>query len=238
MLPQILEKQTTHLFYATIFIRRFFMRKRILLLICSFVLVFSLTSCGVKDVLELDKNLHNIVEVVSGEAGLEGIYYQDKMYYIDRWNLFTVTINSYDIYEGDVLVSWNGPRFGYKAVFYSYTKDAPLFIYEMAFDDVFFHETYDYTQDTFVIDGTDAEIVFSDIVSDLSVNTDWLFREDACVQLHSKKHPRIRMELDLKCSGDQWYIRTSTLRERRSRPSTAWAVSDAFVQLLTQNGII
>ena len=147
--------------------------------------------------------------------------------------------DGYDIYEGDVLVSWNGARFGYSAMFYSYTKDAPLFIYEAAWDYLFFHETYDYTQDTFVIDGTDTEIAFSDIVSDLSKHINWAFlEEDACVQLHSKEHPRIRMELDLKCSGDHWYIRTSTLRERRSRPSTAWAVSDAFVQLLADNGII
>ena len=209
------------------------MYQKTLLLICSFVLIFNLTSCGVNQVLELDENSHYVIEVVKREEGLEGIYYQDEIYYIDRWNLFTVTNDSCNINEGDVLLSWNGARFGYKKVFYSYTKDTPLFVYETAFDDVFFNERYDCLSDTFLIVGTDAEIVFSDIVSDFSKYTNVDLQEDVCVQLYSKKHPRIRVELNLECIENQWFCCSAL-----SGSSPTWTVSDVFVQLLSENGTI
>lgn len=209
------------------------MHKKILSLIFSFLIIFNLTSCGVKQVLELDETLHNVIEDVRGEGGLEGICYQDQMYYIDRWNLFAVRNDSCNINEGDILLSWNGSRFGYKKVFYSYTKDTPLFIYDATFDDVFFNETYDYLSDTFVINGTDAEVVFSDIANDLSKHTDMNLQEDVCIQLCSKKHPRIRMELDLEYIENQWYFCSAL-----SGSSPTWTVSDTFLQILSDNGII
>ncbi len=209
------------------------MHKKILLLICSVFLMFNLTSCGLKQVLELDENLHDVIEEVRGEDGLECIYYQDQLYYIDRWNLFAVRNDSWNINEGDIKLSWNGARFGYKKVFYSYTKDAPLFIYETAFDDVFFHETYDYTSDTFIINGTDAEIVFFDIVSDLSEHVNVNLQEDIFIQLHSKNHSRIRMEFKLQFIENQWYFCSAL-----SGSSPTWTASDAFVQILIDYGII
>ena len=209
------------------------MYKKILLLICSFILMFNLFSCGVEERLELDKNLQYAIKDVKGEDGVDGIYYQDEMYHIDRWNLFTVTDDSCNINEGDVQLSWNGPRFGYLTMFYSYTKDAPLFIYETACDDVFFHETYDYTADTFIIADTNAEIVFSDIVSDLSKHENVNLQEDITIRLYSKNHPRIKMELDLECIEGQWYFRSAL-----SGSSPTWAVSDSFVQILLDYGII
>jgi hypothetical protein len=209
------------------------MYKKIFLLICSLILMLNLTSCGINDVLELDKNLRYVIEDVWGEDGLEGICYQDETYYIDRWNLFTVTNDSWNINEGDVQLSWNGSRFGYMKAFYSYTTEMPLFIYETANDDVFFHETYDYTADTFVIAGTNAEIVFSDIVSDLSKHENVNLQEDITIRLYSKNHPRIKMELDLECIEGQWYFRSAL-----SGSSPTWTVSDSFVQILLDYGII
>ena len=218
------------------------MYKKILLLICTFILILSLTSCdieemlmsnGGKEVLELDENLHNVIETVKGEDGLEGIYYEDELYYIDRWNLFAVTDDSWGADEGDVLLSWNGLRFGYKQMFYSYTKDTPLFIYETALDNVFFNKTYDFFSDTFVINGTDAEIVFSDMTNDFSKHTNGDLRETVCIQLYSKSHPRIRMELELEYIENQWYF-SSFLQG----PSPDWTVSDVFMQILSENGII
>ena len=155
------------------------------------------------------------------------------MYRIDRWNLFTVTDDNWNINEGDVQLSWNGPRFGYLTVFYSYTKDSPLFIYETSCEDVFFHEKYDYTADTFIIAGTNAEIVFSGIVSDLSKHENVNLHEDITIRLYSKNHPRIKMELDLECIEDQWYFRSAL-----SGSSPTWTVSDSFVQILVDYGII
>ena len=209
------------------------MHKKTLLLICSFILMFNLASCGVKECFELDENLHYAIEEEKGDVGVEDICYQDEMYYIDSWNLFTVTNDSWNINEGDVQLSWNGSRFGYKKVFYSYTKETPLFIYETACDDVFFHETYDYTSDTFIIVGTDVEIVFSDIASDLSKHANVNLQEDICIQLYSKKHPRIKMELDLVCIESQWYFRSAL-----SGSSPAWTVSNSFVQILVDLAII
>lgn len=209
------------------------MYKKTLLLICSFMLIFNLTSCGVNQVLELDENSHYIIEAAREEDSLEGIYYQDEMYYLDRWNLFTVTNDSFNIDEGDVLLSWNGARFGYKKIFYSYTKDAPLFIYETASDDVFFNERYDYLSDTFLITGTNAEVVFSDIVSDFSKHTNVNLQEDICIQLYSKKYPRIRMELNLECIENQWHFCSAL-----SGSSHTWTASDTFVKILVDHGVI
>ena len=209
------------------------MHKKILLLICIFILIFSLTSCGIKEALALDESLHDVIEDIKGEDGVKSICYQDETYYADSRNLFTVTSDDWNIDEGDALLSWNGSRFGYKKMFYSYTKETPLFIYETAYDDVFFHKAYVYTSDTFIIDGTDAEIVFSDIESDLSEYTDVNLQEDAHVQLYSKNHPRIRMELDLLCIEDQWYFRSAL-----PGSSPIWIASDAFVQILFDYKII
>lgn len=209
------------------------MFKKILLLICSLILMFNLSSCGVKESLELDKDLQYAIKDVKGEDGLEGICYQDETYYIDRWNLFSVTNDSWNINEGDVQLSWNGSRFGYMKVFYSYTTEMPLFIYETANDDVFFHETYDYTADTFVIAGTNAEIVFSDIVSDLSKHENVNLQEDITIRLYSKSHSRIKMELDLECIEGQWYVRSAL-----SGSSPTWIASDSFVQILVDLEII
>lgn len=209
------------------------MHKKTLLLICSFILMFNLVSCGLKERFELDKNLQYAIEDIRKENGVEGIYYQDEMYYIDKWNLFAVTNDSWNINEGDVQLSWNGPRFGYLKVFYSYTKDTPLFIYETVFDDVFFNETYDYTSDTFIIVGTEVEIVFSDIVSDLSKYTNMDLQEDICIQLYSKRYPRIRMELDLQCIENQWHFCSAL-----SGSSPTWTASNKLIEILSENGII
>ena len=206
--------------------------KKALLLVCSFILIFNLTSCGVKERLELDKNLHYAIEEARGEDDIEGIYYQNELYYIDNWNLFTVTNDTWNINEGDVQLSWNGPRFGYLKVFYSYTNETPLFIYETAFDDVFFQETYDYTADTFIIAGTNTEIVFSDIVSDLSKHSESTLQEEVCIQLYSKTNPRIRMKLNLGRIEGQWYVCSA------SGSSPTWTVSDSFVQILLDLAIV
>ena len=195
--------------------------------------MFNLVSCGLKERFELDKNLQYAIEDIRRENGVEGIYYQDEMYYIDKWNLFAVTNDSWNINEGDVQLSWNGPRFGYLKVFYSYTKDTPLFIYETAFDDVFFNETYDYTSDTFIIAGTEVEIVFSDMASDLSKHANVDLQEDISIQLYSKNHPRIRMELDLICIENQWYFRSAL-----EGFSPTWTASNKLIEILSENGII
>ena len=209
------------------------MYKKILLLICSLILILNFTSCGLNDVLALDKSLQYVIEDVRGDDGLEGICYQDETYYIDRWNLFTVTNDTWNINEGDVQLSWNGSRFGYKKVFYSYTTEMPLFIYETAYDDVFFHETYDYTSDTFIIGGIDAEIVFSDIVNDLTKHENVSLQENICIRLYSKNHPRIKMELDLECIDGQWYFCSAL-----SGSSPTWIASDTFVQILVDHEIV
>ena len=96
-----------------------------------------------------------------------------------------------------------------------------------------FHETYDYTADTFVIAGTNAEIVFSDIVSDLSKHENVNLQEDITIRLYSKNHPRIKMELDLECIEGQWYFRSAL-----SGSSPTWTVLDSFVQILVDLAII
>ena len=207
------------------------MHKKILLLFFSFILVFNLTSCNER--LALDKNLRNVIEYADGENGVEGIYYQNSLYHLDKWEIFRVTDNMYEAYKNDILLSWDGLRLGYMHTFYSYTENSPLFIYDTSLNRIFFHETYDYTSDTFVIDGIEAEIVFFDMVGDLSKHKDVTFQEDICITLYSKSHSRIKTKLYLECIDNQWYISFAL-----PHSGVIGAASDTFVQLLTENGII
>ena len=210
------------------------MLKKILLLICSFVLVFSLTSCAERRA--LDENLHNVIEYVYKEDGITvtGIRYHNDYYHADELGIFSEMTNTYFAHEGDVRLSWNGSRFGYMSSFYSYTTDSPMFIYKLYMTDdcVYFHEAYNYTSDTFVIDGTDAEIVFSDISNFSKLSNPPHLRGDIRIQLYSKNHPRIRMQLKLECIGNQWYLSPAV------GSVISWTASDEFINILSENGII
>jgi hypothetical protein len=207
-----------------------------LCIVFSFICTF-LTSCGplygVKEALALDEDLHNIIKAGENSYG-ENYYiiYQDTKYYCDEMYLFSLHGGSGSYVEGDVWLSWNGPRFFYKNFYYSDTAENPVFIYEIRCDDIFFREDYDYKSDTFVIEGTDKKFVFSDAITEQEVEYD-LFKtyyEQKDFVIYSEKYPRIRTELTLFFESGEWCVIGTGY--------FGFAITDEFAEILTEEGII
>ena len=208
-------------------------KMRILSIVFLLALSFVFSSCGVKERITLNEDLHNVIEYVYKEDNIDGICYQDSIYYIDKFNIIKVTNDDWYINDGDVMLSWNGPRMGYLDVFYSYTDDSPIFIYETSQDNVFIHEKYDYMSDIFSIDGTNIEVLFSNIFKDFSkpFSKPFDFNDNISIKLHSKNHTRVATTLEADFEQGVWYISFFGTE-------TVWECSDSFVEMLSENELI
>ena len=134
------------------------------------------------------------------------------------------------MYEDDTLLSWNGNRYiWYIDEYYSYSSDKPLFIYNSRLKFVYFREDYDYNSDIFVIEGTNSEIIWKDIFEFTEANVDFTTQTNVCI--YSKQCPRIKTSLELAFVGEQGFVRFPDSQE-------IWILSDEFLKILSDNGII
>ena len=203
-----------------------------------FVLILSLfllSSCGLDYRYSLDKSLHNKIECVWDDENPSHIVYCGEKYvFVGTTNFFNVDTyrvadNYYLSYE-DTPLSWNGYRyFGYIDEYYSDTSENPIFIYNERLGYVYFHENYDYLSDTFVVEGISSEIVWNDIFLDKQEYVD--FEKSIEITLYSKQYSRIKTHLKLSCIENQWYASLPDSKE-------IWTISDEFVEILDENGII
>ena len=203
------------------------MKRSVLCLICLCLLVSAfMVSCGMDYRYSLDENLHNQVELVYDENDQvpSHMVYKGTIYtFFESTDFLSIHTN-----KAKTLVSWNGNRYvGYVSEYYSDTLEEPLFIYFKTW--VFLREDYDYTADTFVIKNTSAEIVWKDIFG--AEQTPFDFQSPITVNLYSKQCPRIHAALELACVEDQWYGSVPGSR-------CVWTLSEEFVELLSQNGLI
>ena len=104
-----------------------------------------------------------------------------------------------------------------------------MFIYNSRLKWVYFREDYDYSSDIFVIEGTNSEIIWNDILEFTEVNVD--FTTQTNVSIYSKQCPRINTSLELAFVDTRWYARYSDSEE-------IWIPSDEFLRILSENGII
>ena len=211
-----------------------FKKNIVLILIISSIL--SLSSCGLDYRHSLDENKHNKIEVVMEDEDVTSLIYQDTGYYfVGSTNFFSVmTYETEDGYyfsfEDDTLLSWNGNRYiWYIDEYYSYTVDNPLFIYNSRLKWVYFREDYDYKLDTFVVEGADSEIVWTNIFDSVAKDVDFTSQKN--VGMYSKQCPRIKTSLELSFVDGQWFVRCSDSK-------TIWIPSDEFLNTLSNNGII
>lgn len=212
------------------------MFKKTIVLMWIFSLILTLSSCGLDYRYSLDENKHNKIDVVMEDADATSLIYQDTGYYfVGSTNFFSVmTYETEDGYyltfEDDTLLSWNGSRYiWYIDEYYSYTDDNPLFIYNSRLNWVYFREDYDYESDIFIIEGTNSEIVWSDIFDSAEKDVD--FTPQNNVSICSKQCPRIKTSLELSFVDGQWFMRCSDSRE-------IWIPSNEFLKILSDNGII
>ncbi len=209
---------------------------KFLILLLLSMLLFA--SCGLKFSSELDEEKHNQVQYVDAKDGASQylIYNNNRYMYGSTLDFFRVTKKEADDeypysleYEDDVLVGWNGHRhFGYRSLYYSYTTDNPLFIYNR--HEVYFREDYNYLEDVFEIANTLDEIVWQDMFGPEQSKID--FVNPTKIIVSSKLHPRIKTYLVLECVDNQWYMSLPHY------PYTVYTPSDEFLEILFDNGII
>lgn len=199
------------------------MLKSVQVLSLCLLLILCFSSC-VSDNESLDPEYKNKVDFVSLESGTHYIKYSGYIY-----SPLSEKIIYVKKLENDVFLGWNGFWWGYKNQYYSSTKDNPVFIYETRTNCLYFHETYNYSTDTFVVENTSAEIVWADIFYSQYDSFD--FFEPINVTLYSKQCNRIQAQLEIICVENQWYL---------SLPASqnVWIPSDEFVKILLKNGIV
>ena len=210
--------------------------KRVLSLFVLISILFSLSSCAsdIEEIGErnaLPKDLHNVInfESVDDEYFIwynNELYTHDKlgMYHLDGWISYPRPEG-----EGDILLSWNGFRYGYIDFYYSYTTESPLFIYEWRLENLYFREDYDYLNDVFIIDGTEREILFSEMFSDYNQYERITKYSANEVNLTSKTNPRIKINFEILKEEDGYYISPYPYK---------WKASDTFVEILKDCGLI
>lgn len=212
------------------------MFKKSIVLIWTLSLILTLSSCGLDYRYSLDENKHNKIEVIMEDEDMTSLIYQDTGYYfVGSTNFFSVmtyeTEDGYYLsYKDDTLLSWNGSRYiWYIDEYYSYTADDPLFIYNNRLQWVYFHEDYDYALDTFVVEGTNSEIIWNDIFDFTEANVNFTTQTNVCI--YSKQCPRIKTSLELSFVDARWYVRYSDSQE-------IWIPSYEFLKILSDNGIV
>ncbi len=211
------------------------MSKRITVVIVTLIIVLLCSSCGLDYRYSLDEDKHNKIQVEQENENTTYFIYQDSKYVFDESkNIFNVityeTEDGYYLsYEDDVLISWNGYRYvWYIDEYYSYTAEAPLFIYNCRLEQVYFLETYDPLFDTFIIEGSDSEIVLNDSFTSTHANVDFVSQHK--ITLYSKQCQRIKTLIDVAVIDNQWYLRFPDSQE-------IWVASDAFVAIIKENNL-
>ena len=191
--------------------------KRIITIGLLCIFLFSFISC---------KSYGN---VTFGENNSELLYQGDKYYETPIFDVFKPTEYSGVKFENDIELGLYY-SFPFSTMFYSNTSENPAFIYTIGGKtSMYLKQDYDYSTDVFVVENTDAEIVWEDIFigekSDVSPSA--LIR----VYLYSKQYPRIRTYFDLTYVENQWYIFLPNSKN-------AWIASDGFIDILFENGIL
>lgn len=219
------------------------MFKRIFSLLLVVVMMFSFSSCR----LQYLENLKNKIlvnspypEEMKGKlqsVNLGNEYGNDLVYkentYINLASLFIVTddLNNKKNVEGDIFLSWDSNVFGDFLVYYAETEENPLFIYETCSGDIFIREDYDYKSDTFVLEGTDLSIVFSECLTETYTCSDLMGASHSNeLTFVSKTNSRLKLLLKVFEQDGKWYA------GGRSNDVFLYA-SDNLINLLNQENI-
>ncbi len=210
------------------------MRRRTLcLFLCSvllFVWLLFCTSCtSLLGYPPLE--LNNKVSFVDGDA--TSIEYEGKIYNEAPYALFYATEERYanSTNEGDVLLGWSG--FGYVNCYYSNTAENPFFIYESRMCALYFREDFDYRQASFLIEGTDESILFSDAFEDTDFSYHMLttYSNVTDMTLRLEDCPRLYIDAKVFSHNGCWYLVGNS-------DTVVYQLTDAVLAMLDENGII
>lgn len=140
-----------------------------------------------------------------------------------------------DIYTDYTVVGW---KFNFPitdiATFFSDTVDNPDFIYTVfTSQDVWTKEDYDYKKDTFIIEGTNIGITFSDAFGKESFELYWNSVYNPIIEFdwYSEKHPILITTVEVFIKNNIYYM--TCLNSFK-----AYEISDEFLAILQDNDII
>jgi hypothetical protein len=119
-------------------------------------------------------------------------------------------------------------------LYHSYGADAPVYIAEGysldRFSRIYFREDYDLTVQTYILDDTDTEFVFSEVFSPVAWDEIISETEDyEELDIRLREHPEICFDVDLRCVDGIWYMHNF---------AEMWTVSEDFVEILTEAGLM
>ena len=210
------------------------MHKRILAICLLLLVCLSFVSCV--DPL-LDPKLKDRVTHYYNPSGI-GVYkmeFQGVAY--PKSPFFCV---KYD--ESDPMVSW---RSSMRLIvdpgirIFGDNFDNPVFMYYPSSDahhlPIYLTEEFDYSSDTFVLDGTDASILWSEVLTEktMLLMADYRYT----ITMHSETHPRILAYMQICRVNREWYA--SFYQEYYGVDNKEmYKLSDLFVALLVENGLI
>ncbi len=186
------------------------------------ILALSLTSCDklTKSQSRLDEEKHITFEHT--ENG--NIIYQGNEYYLSQMSFLWTVSNSDYKYLG-----WSGSEYLSNSTVYGDSEDKPLFLYFAETRSIYLRNDYDYTSDTFIIEGTDDTVVFSEALTDVDAGLD-LPHPNKEVIISSVKYPILKAQLYVYGAGNDWYAKTRTLE--------TFKLSDKFIGILEENALL
>ncbi len=178
--------------------------KRIALILAVLLLLLACSSCGIPELFELDSDLHNVIEIGYTDTHIEEIFYHGVRYVRFELKIFGIP-SGFEPHEEDMMLSWNGPLFFYKNVYYSDTADSPYFIYEIRMGDLYFREDYDYKSELYSISATEMKLseMMGEPVDEKNIR---LEEPPLEIPIVSKTNPRFHATIELGCMGEDWYL--------------------------------
>jgi hypothetical protein len=178
----------------------------------------------------LDRTLYNQVQFFQKDEGFKYHIYGNSTYYQDNYSFFTVTNDIRTPDPEDILLGYTGFSTGWfwRNDYFSNTNKTPLFIYEIRMYEVYFLDEYDYKKDTFLIEGTTCEILFSDAIKEAP--HEYINGGNVKITLQSQSNSRIRSDLFVVENNGKWYVTTRGLY--------SFEISDSFKNQLIETGII
>lgn len=210
------------------------MNKRIVWLLVLSILLVSLTSCSLidavmfrQDMMEKHGDIYDVIDWYKDETG-EYLIYQER-YYRRTTDALYVDCFRGTAQEDDVLISWSDGLYFYD--YYADRAENPTYIYTPRDSWVYVRSNYEYTEDTFTVEGTEIEFVMSEALISTSVAVYPIYYDAVKIAIYSKQCPKLYIPLTLVCKEGIWYAVGED-------ETTYFVLSEAFVVLLDQHGVI
>ena len=171
----------------------------------------------------------NITYMETTDGKEKRLIYQEDVYYPE--NIFTANDEYGKHNEGDVEIG-TYYSFPFSTTYYSYTAERPDYIYSLGSgEDVYLREGFDYSSEIFLVDGTLESFVFSEVLTEASIEIRYIDIHDKSndVVLSSQKHPNLKINAQLFFEDTNWYLVCQT--------NKVYLISPSLLQILQQNKV-